>query len=331
MATAVAGCEHTAPFSGTDYHATTPLEPGNPARLTYNLGVDTRASWLPDGSAFLFTEQQVGLPDRDQCLAAIPASGGSITRLICTDTDPAGDSTNVFLAPAVSADLRMAYVRTSTIANFGRTTPDHGALVLATYALPLPGKQILPLPYFSPGGQSVTFASDLHWTDRATLYFLADRFQFTCLNLSCTIGDTSIVGLEIDRVITTDPPSITLVTGTVGASALATAGSDTLYYALSGSGDLHRVILSTSTDSVIFTFSGAVTGLSVASGRLAAAVAGTLHLFVLATAADTVLAAPGLADLMDHPALDPTGHTLIADVTDTSSGLPADLWRWSIP
>jgi hypothetical protein len=321
------GCNHTEPFT-TDYRSVGPLVPGNPTRLTYNSGVDTRASWLPDGSAFLYTQQQT-TSDQDQCLAVMGRTGGATSRLICTDTDPAQDSTNVFLAPAVSTNLRMAYVRTSTIAHFGRTTPDYGALVLATYALPLPGKQIVPLPHFSPGGQSVTFASDLHWTDPTTLYFLADRFQFTCLNTNCTIADTSIVGLEIDRVITTDTPSITLVTGTVGASALATAGSDTLYYALFGSGDLHRLIISTSTDSVVFTFPDNVLGLSAASGRVAAAVAGSLHLLILATAVDSILPAAGPLQVVDHPALDPTGHLLVADVRD--GGAPSDLWLWSIP
>lgn len=330
MAITAVGCGHTTPFSITDYSATTPFAPGNPTRLTFSPGLDTRASWLPDGSAFFFTEEQTGRPDHDQCLVVMRRSGGSITRTICSDADQAGDSTNVFLAPAVGKNDRLAYVRTSTIANFGRSTPDYGAVVLATYAAPQPGTPIVRLPYFSPGGQSVTFASDLHWTDATTLYFLADQFQIICLNVSCTSLDTSIVGLEVDRVtLTTGSPGLTLVTGTVGASALAAAGADTLYYALSGSGDVHRLIVSTSADSVVFTFPGPVSGLSSGGGRLAAAVAGDLHLLTLASGQDTVLSPAGGGLPADHPALDSTGHLLVADVRIGSA--PADLWIWSIP
>lgn len=332
MAMAAVGCEHTAPFSFDYPEPTTPFQPGNPARLTFNPGLDTRASWLPDGSAFLYTQAQ-GRPDHDQCLVAMPGSGGATIRTICTDTDRAGDSSNVFLAPAVAVDGRMAYLRSSTLANFGRTTPDYSFLVVATYADPQPAAVIERLPHLSPGGQTVDVATDLHWTAPSTLIFLADRFQIICLNLSCTAADTSIVGLEIDQaVVSAAPPAITLVAGTVGASAVATAGADTLYYTLSSDpGGLHRRIFSTSADSVVFTFPGAVTGLSAAGGRVAAAVGGTLHLLTLATGVDTVLPAAGPTGVVDHPALDPTGRVLVADVTDTATTLPADLWLWTIP
>ena len=330
LALATAGCGHTTPFPITGYSSTTPFAPGNPTRLTFSPGLDTRASWLPDGSAFLYTQQQLGRTDRDQCLVLMPRSGGSTTRTICTDTDGAGDSTNVFLAPAVATNGRLAYVRTSTVANFGRKTPDYGAVVWATYADPLPGTQIVPLPYFSPDSQTVTFASDLHWTDATTLYFLADQFQIICLNPSCTSADTSIVGLEVDRAsLTTGTPLITPVTGTKGASALAAAGADTLYYTLSGSGDLHRLIVSTSADSVVFTFPGAVSGLSAGGGRVAAAVSGDLHLLNPASGQDTVLSPAGGGLPADHPALDPTGHLLVADARIGSA--PADLWLWTLP
>lgn len=328
----IVGCNHTTPFSTGDYGATSPFQPGNPARLTFNAGVDTRAAWLPDGSAFMYTQEQV-TPDRDQCLTVMGRTGGSTTRLICTETDPGHDSTNVFLAPAASgvfAGARMAYVRTSTLANYGRSIPDYGSLTSATWAAPVPGKQILSLPYLSPGGQTANFASDLHWTDPSTLYFLADQFGLICLNLSCTVADTSITGLEVDRVsFATATPAISLVPGTVGASAFATGGPDTLFYALSGSGDLHRLILSSSADSVVFTFPGNVLGLSAASGRVAAAVAGRLHLLRLATAVDSVLPLAGPLQVANHPALDPTGHFIVADISD--NGAPPDLWLWSVP
>jgi len=332
MATAALCCEHTTPFSFDKDVSTTPFQPGNPARLTFNPGVDTRASWLPDGSAFLFTEEQLGRPDRDQCLAVMPGTGGTVTRTICADSDAGADSVNVFLAPAVSSEGRLAYLRTSTLANRGRQTPDHASMILATYTAPQPGTVVQSLPYFSPDSQAVDVVSDIHWASGSTLFYIADHFQYTCTNVSCTTADTSLVGLEIDRIILAPSgPIVTAVPGSVGATALATAGADTVYFTLSGSGNVHRLVVGASADSVIFTFSGTVTGLSVASGRLAAAVNGTLHLLTLATATDTVLPDPGPFKIIDHPALDPTGHSLIADVTDTSSVLPADLWLWRLP
>jgi len=332
MAMAALGCEHTTPFSFDNDVSTTPFQKGDPARLTFNPGLDTRASWLPDGSAFLFTEEQTGRPDRDQCIAVMPGTGGTITRTICADSDVAADSVNVFLAPAVSSEGRLAYLRTSTLANRGRPTQDHAAVVLATYTAPQPGTVIQSLPYFSPDSQPVDVVSDIHWAAGSVLFFLADHFQIICLNLSCTVADTSLTGLEIDRIVLAPSgPILTAVPGTVGATALATAGPDTVFFALAGSGQVHRLVVGAPADSVIFTFPGSVTGLSVAAGRLAAAVNGTLHLLTLATAADTVLPVSGPNEIIDHPALDPTGHFLIADVTDTSSGLPADLWLWRLP
>ena len=332
MAMAALGCEHTTPFSFDKDVSTTPLQKGDPVRLTYNPGLDTRASWLPDGSAFLYTQEQLGRPDRDQCIAVMPGTGGTITRLVCADSDVAADSVNVLLAPAVSPEGRLAYLRTSTLANRGRPTPDRAGVVLATYAAPQPGTVIQSLPYFSPDSQPVDMVSDIHWAAGSVLFYLADHFQIVCLNMSCTVADTSLTGLEVDRIVLAPSgPILTAVPGTVGATALAIAGPDTVFFALAGSGKVHRLVVGAPADSVIFTFSGPVTGMSAASGRLVAAVGGTLHLLTLATAADSVLLVPGLTDIMDHPALDPTGHFLIADVTDTSTGLPPDLWLWRIP
>src|SRR4029077_3245378 len=129
IAAGVLACNHTTPFSPQTYAATGPFVPGDPSRLTYNTGVDTRASWLPDGSAFLYTQEQAGRPDHDRCLAVMPKTGGTVTRTICTNTDAAGDTLNVFESPAVSTTGQLAYVRTSVLANTGTGEPHHGGPV----------------------------------------------------------------------------------------------------------------------------------------------------------------------------------------------------------
>ena len=327
---ALLGCNHTEPFGAADYRSVGPLVPGNPTRLTYDSGVDTRASWLPGGTAFVYTQEQFHTFDDDRCLAVMPKIGGVTTKTICAVNDPDQDTLNDFESAAVSPAGRLAYVRTSMAANLGRNTPDNAALVLSSFASPDSFTELLHLPYIRPSGPGVDGITDLHWLDPSTLIFVANQVTYTCANFGCTQVDTVVTPVEIEQLdVTTGNAQPTLVANTGGATCLSIVGTDTMYYAFSGDSLVHRRILSSSADTVVFDFGpGAVTGVSVARGRLAATVSGALHVVTLASGSDQVL----LSGLVSHPALDPTGHLLVADFVPVAApATPSDLWLWTIP
>ncbi len=327
---ALLGCNHTEPFGATDYRSVGPLLPGSPTRLTYDSGVDTRASWLPNGTAFIYTQEQFHAYDDDRCLAVMPKTGGTTARTICALNDPDQDTLDDFESAAVSPAGRLAYVRTSMRANVGRYTPDYAALVLTSFASPDSFASLLHLPYIGPSGQGVDGITDPHWLDPSTLIFVANQVTYACANVGCTQVDTSVTPVEIERLdVTTGNAQPTVVASTAGATCLSVVGTDTIYYAFNGDSLVHRRILSSNADTVVFNFGpGAVTGVSVARGRMAATVSGALHVVTLGSASDQVL----LSGIVSHPAFDPTGHLLVADyVPIPAPATPPDLWLWTIP
>ncbi|HKR56370.1 MAG TPA: hypothetical protein VJS20_08715, partial [Gemmatimonadales bacterium] len=93
----LAACEHTEPFAASATPILSgPLSPGNPTRLTYNLGEDAYPVSAPDGSYLLYQAENPDQLDRDRCLFLLPPTGGTQTLEACDQTVPSEDSTNVF-------------------------------------------------------------------------------------------------------------------------------------------------------------------------------------------------------------------------------------------
>lgn len=333
-----AGCDHTAPFSPGTYTTLGPFGAGNPVRLTYNPGVDERPAWLPDGTAFFYTQEldTLASSDRDRCLAQMPAGGGAVTRELCAADDPHHDSLNVFVSPAIAGDRRMAYLETSMVAHLGRVGADHSALVLATYTSPLASRVVQIVPFFdSSSSRSVDVVSDVAWLSTDTLVFLGEELTYPAACGSCT-PDTVRAGLEIDLLdLSRNPPVLSLVPNTDQASSVAVVGGDTLYHTLTGSSTVLRRVGVAGTDTVIFDFgaAGPATDVTVAGGRIAAVVNGVLHVVTLATGTDSIVS--DLQTTVRHPAFDPRGKRLLAEVVPPGGAgpkpLPPDLWLWTLP
>lgn len=320
-------CEHTQPFSNPGYESTTPLQPGNPAQLTYNPGADVRPSWLPDGSAFLYTQEQTDITERDRCLVVMPKTGGGITRTICAADDFAHDTLNDLESAAVNTAARMAYVRTSMLAGIGRAGPDQAAMVLGSYGTPVPGTVLHALPYPSPSGQGVDMASDLNWVGPSALVYLGEQVNYPAVCAGCVTVDTVRSGVEIDRIDLNGTISVVVDTGFPTSASVV--GGDTLYYTLTNSGTIHRRILSTAADTVVFDYGLPATDVSAVRGRLAVVVLGQLHVLSLSPFADQTLATPHPGQIIAHPALDPGGHLIVAEVSDSTA--LSNLWLWTVP
>jgi hypothetical protein len=297
--------------------------------------VDRGPSWLPEGSGFLYTQEQLDRQDRDQCFAVMPQGGGTVTETICANSDPQGDSLNAFESPSVAADGRMAYVRSSMYAFAGRHTPDNAALVLATYQTPLKTTVLEPLSYFGPSAQPVDLVRDIVWTGPTTMIYVAEQVTYACGNFGCTVLDTAVTGIEIQRLdYSTSPPTLSVVPNTSFATSLAGGRADTVYFTVAGSGQVHRRALSTGADTVVFDFGSPATDLSASGSRFAGVVGSALRVVDLATALDTTFTK---ADTNFHrPALSPDGHRVVVELApvDTVTGIetsPPDLWMWKLP
>lgn len=278
LAGLMAACDHTLPPGPQNYAPRTTFLPGDPVRVTYNPGVDERPSWLPDGSAYLYTQERLDIPERDRCFAEQAATGATIERTICSDQPSSADTLNAFESPALTGDGRLAYLRTAMAAFKGHVGPDHAELVLATYASPLDARVLRLLPFFGPNGRPIVTMSNLHWVGANTLVFLGENqaYEGVC---GCAL-DTLRWGLEIDRLFLGaggGPDSIRAVPGTDGASSVAAAGGDTIFFTLAGDSKLYRQSLAGGGTDVVRDLGGIVRDVNVAAGRLTAVIGGTVN------------------------------------------------------
>ena len=167
----LAACDHAAPFAPVVPVEPGPLEPGITARLTFNGADDRTASWLPDGSALIYSSEELEAPaDHDRCLRIMPAAGGSIVRSICERRPGYQDSTDVFQSPAVSPGGRLLYLRATDW--IGKQKAPRMEVVLATLDDPLPGTTVTPVPYFASSGRTHGLVAFPAWLDDDQFVYL---------------------------------------------------------------------------------------------------------------------------------------------------------------
>lgn len=345
------GCAHDAPFSPGVYTPREPPATGPFVRLTYNPGADLGPVWLPDASGFLYTTERLDRPDRDRCLAQLPAVGGSITSEVCARGAAADDSVNAYSSPAVSEDGRLAYVRASAPLVVGwPLTPRYHELVLGTLANPQQVSVLERLPYIAPSGHTHNEASQLHWLSDSVLIYLAQRVVYIQPCAGCTLFDTVATGVEVVRLgFGTSPPSLTIVAGTDSASSIDVGGGDTLYFTVNNDSKVFRLQLATGSVAVAHDFGAGLIArdVQVAGSRLVAVVGGdvsfvpdsasavgpyqidhggTVVLVDLSTGVETALTTATM--FYRHPALSADGTSMIVE---RIVGASTDLYRVELP
>jgi hypothetical protein len=274
------GCEHSTPFSTGPTPATGPLSGGTPTRLTFNTGTDERAAWLPDGSAFLYTQERADLPQDERCLASMDAAGGTVTGTICASLEASQDSQITFESAAVSPALRLGYVRAGTI-DVGATGFNANALLIATLFTPTTTRVLLRTPFFGPNSLPVDNVSQVQWLGDTSLFVLGEREIFpVCLGCA---PDTIRSGLEIDRVdIGADSTRVSYVPGTDSASSVAVGRGDTIYYTRNGLGQIFVQSLSVGVGALFRDYGPGVIvrDVRVAGSRFVAVTGGQVTQFV---------------------------------------------------
>lgn len=347
------GCAHELPLRPGAYTPGVPPGTGALVRLTFNPRADLSPVWLPDGTGFLYTMERTDTsvlferPDRDRCLAQLPAAGGSIVREICDRTPAAGDSVNAYTSPAVTPDGRVAYVRASAPLDVGwPLVPRYHELVLASLDDPQRVTVLRTLPYTGPSGREHAEATQLRWVGDSVLVYVGQRVAYIPPCQFCP-PDTVASGTELVRLDFRGPgPVLTMLPGSDQASSVAVAAPDTLYFTVNGDSRVFSLSLSTDSIDVVHDFGsgGIARDVQVAGRKLVAVVGGNVAFLVdpvvgafqrdsggplmlvnLDTGAESPLG-PSLT--FRHPALEPSGMHVVAELV---SGRTTDLWLLEVP
>lgn len=323
----LAACDHSAPFTPPDMADLGPRAPGNPVRVTYNVGTDLRPSWLSDGSGFFYSMERADRPDRDRCLALMAANGGTVREQICDRSATSDDSIARFEWAAAAADGRFAYLRAGTPVTPPTLAPRTEELRVGTRAAP-DGASARAFPYTAPSGRVHHSLSWLQWLGATRLVYLAEDVRYESPCPSCS-PDTLRLGIE---VVLIDPASgvLGIVPGTDGATSLAVAGSDTIYYTRDSANVVERRVLSSGVVSAAHDFGEVVQDVTVGGARLAAVTASGALWLVQPGGAATPLTTLDVA-VFRRPALSPDGRHLVVEGYPTIVSRSADLWLFELP
>ena len=354
------GCEHGEPFSGDPPSPRGPFSQLLPRRLTFSAGDDRTPSWLPDGSAIVYSSEREDRLDHDRCLTLMPAEGGTIVDQFCP-TDPIqSDSTNLYDAPAVSAEGRVFMHR--VVSWIGQQKLGEAFLSVGNISDPVGAVDISRLPYTAPNGKIHSSVRSPAWLGTNSVVYLAEMLFFQG---STFFPDTFVTGLDIVRLdLSGAAPVFEVIPGTDYASSVAvTDEPEVIYYTLGGDSKVYRRDLSTGAVTVFYDFGPGeiVRDVAVDGSRLVAVVGGSvlyqfeaphnafvqrdeggdLHFVDLATSSHTIV--DGDSVLFRHPVFSPDGERLVVEVSPFApvhvgpdSGYNAtnhrvDLWLFDLP
>jgi hypothetical protein len=329
---AVTACGHTEPFTPRNFDTDQPFNPSPPVQLTLNLGPDRRAAWLPDGSAILYSSQQVDTEDKDVCLAMLPPTGGRQRTRTCTFSINGNDLTESLESAAAEANGRLAYVAATSIID--AVGPDNEQLVLASLADPVTRTSLLSIPYTIPGRRTHRGISQPHWLGPDRLLYLGENVFRSTPCQGCQM-DTVRSGLDAVLLSLDGASGPQAIPGTDNASGVSPGSNpDEIYYTLNGDTRVYRQVLSTGEVVVAHDFgiAGIARDVHVAGNRLAAVVGGRVHFAVdpalgptqwdsggivhivgLSDGSNVALSGPTPLERYRRPRLSPGGTEVVAE------------------
>ncbi|HXI20757.1 MAG TPA: hypothetical protein VNH46_06710 [Gemmatimonadales bacterium] len=320
------GCNHPAPFGSSATGVDGPFGGGAPpVRLTYNIGYDIWPSWSPDGSRIFYSAQDSMRPDKDHCVVAMPAAGGTRTPLQC----PApfqNDLTEIFQQPAFDGQ-RLAYA-VSELGSAPEHAPFRFSMWLAPAAPNATARSILQFPYLAPSGSPHDAPMYLQWLRPGVLLYLGAEN-------GCCNKDTLRFGENVVLFDVTAPKGTprTYVPGTHRASAVAGSRDGTaIFYTFYGDSAVYRQDLASGQVDTAHNFGSGhiVRDPDVAGGRMIAVLdgqpnlrfvppfdtvqvdyGGHLVLVDLASGAETILPDNGM--LYKRPRFSPAGDRIVVE------------------
>jgi WD40-like Beta Propeller Repeat len=321
-------CSHTEPFANPET-SEQPFDPGPPVRLTVNPAQDGFPSWLPDGSAILYSAQQLNRVDLDICLAELPPTGGQQRRLVCDIPGDAG-STDAAQSSTASVEGPIALLSAGN-GNIGGTSPVFLDLALLPTLDTPDAQRVRALPFTPTGGSSQNYAGHLRWLTADAIVYVGQRFT-TKQDCETCVRDTVIVGTEV-TTLTVDGATAAAVPGTELATGVAPIlDGSAILYTLPNDTRIYRRSIAGGDVTVAHDFgaAGIVRDVHAAGNRVAAVVGGrvaftvdpllgpvqwdsggVLHVFDLEETGSQSLDTP--ERLYRRPALSPDGTRVVAE------------------
>jgi hypothetical protein len=306
----ILACGHSDPFGTQRPVEDGPFSGAQPIRLTYNIGADEWPAWTADGTTIYYSTQDSFkldprgvFPETDQCIARIPAGGGSRTDVACPLTPTSNDTTEILEQPAPLGS-QLAYA----VSELGvkEHSPYRFSLWMTTTTPFAAAQKLLQFPYAAPSGKSHDAPLNLQWLRPGVLLYLGAE-NGCCLKDTSRFGEQAVL---LDVSVT--PPVKNFIPGTSKASAVsASHDGASIYYTFPGDSMVYARDLATGTVTVVHNFGTGhiVRDPSVAGTRLVAVVDGQ----------------PGYRDIppFDSVQVDHGGLLVIVDLaTGTESGLP---------
>ena len=358
---ALAACAHSEPFGNRSTNLDSTLTAGAQRQLTYNVGTDRSPAWSTDGATIFYSYEDVFRTDRDRCLAALPATGGTIRRFACNRSLASQDTTDVFEEPAPAADRHLLLVRSASppgSINFAQSS-----LVLATQADATTGTLVRSLPFVSSTGKPHSAIRQIRWLSPTRAVYLGQHLGFPRPCGRCP-ADTVGIPLEVMLVDRSGAvPTVTPLPNTSDITSLsAGAGADAFFYTVIGDSVVYKRTISTGATDTVYSFSGLgiARDVSVVGTRMLAIVGGRVKdsldplwgrfQYDVAGALYDVDLTRGIANvdfvfdmMFRRPALNPSGRSAVAEgyptiitdcginCRDTTISKLADLWLFDLP
>lgn len=194
----VGACGHSEPFTASDTRLTEPFSTTTPVRLTFANGANARPAFSEDGDAITYSFVR-GTPDRDRCLATLPAGGGTRMRTLCWTAQGHDTLADGLEVGALATDGRLAFTRHTSRVN-GIVANDAG-LYLSRGGEARDAERILDLLVFQPaGGIGWDYLLDLTWSGPNELTALATDIVVINSCYPATCWDTTFVGLHVATI-----------------------------------------------------------------------------------------------------------------------------------
>ena len=322
-----------------------------PVRLTLNSGSDEAPSYTPDGRGVWYSWERLDRSDHDFCLGLLPLTGGTRQREVCHTAATANpDSVNRYLWAAPHPDgRRVAWFRLSAGRGSPLSFPFAGEVVVAPLAdegASAPVTWVHQFPYLVAPGHYHQQPERLQWLNDSTLVYLA-------VLIAVEFGqglpqDTLHSGVEIGTLtLASDGVHPGYIPGTTGASGLAVAPDDQVYFTLNGDNRIYRTGLAGTPIDTVFDLGPGTTiardpividttAYAIVDGDVTYRYFANLGSVQSDGGGALWKVTPGTRTLVDstrrwrHPVLAPDGSSLVVEGRDLATGLN-DLYLMRLP
>jgi hypothetical protein len=247
----IAACEHSSPFRPESPQPAPPFSSHFPRRLTFNVGDDRTPSWLPDGTAIIYSSERQDRADHDRCLAVLPREGGTVHARFCRVDPIHADSTDLMEAPAISPEGRIFFHQ--VVSWIGQQKLGASALMLGSAENPLQAALLRPLPYTAPNGRIHSSVRTPQWIGGDSLIYLAEQLFYEG---STFYPDTFYTGLDVVLLdVSETTPVFNVIPGTEYASSASLSDEPGIvYYTLGGDSRVFRRALVSGDVAVVHDF-----------------------------------------------------------------------------